>query len=369
MRQPNPEDVRLAQPHLVLLKSKIRQRGRQQRTHDSPRQQRSSNVSSESHVRDGRFEVVRAGDGHGQAGGFPGGLPRREARPQGMRASDTTPRGMTWDPPAAAHDAIPSRSPDAGFSPVVDPLEIPVRSMQPNSDFDTIKPAGTAFDIDVYDAQQEDNRVPCPDCGRKFLPDRLEAHKGICKKVFQQKRKQFSSAANRLGEFENAGELLRNAQKIEKEKQQVQNTGGKKDGPGNVPAWKQKSLAFRAAILNARATTGDADAIAQAEEINQKLDAAGGADSGMTKCPHCGRTFNKEAGERHIAICLKTFGKKPGGGRLLKGGGRHAAGKDFEEALTPKNTPATRPGSAAVRKPSSHRSRMPSAPTGSAGRF
>lgn len=143
----------------------------------------------------------------------------------------------------------------------------------------------------------------------------------ICRKVFQQKRKQFNSAANRLSEFDNASELIANAYRLEREKPK-----GSAKGSQGVPKWKQKSLAFRQAILAAKAAGGDSEARVKADIIQQKLDAVGGgADPDMTRCPHCGRTFNREAGERHIAVCVKTFGNKPGGGRLVKGGGRVAA--------------------------------------------
>jgi hypothetical protein len=83
----------------------------------------------------------------------------------------------------------------------------------------------------------------------------------------------------------------------------------------------------------------------------------------MTKCPHCGRTFNKEAGERHIAICLKTFGKKSGGGRLMRGTGQqaslakhreHDAGLAAHARGSSANRAAAVP-SAAQRQPSAHR--------------
>merc|ERR1719476_118320 len=48
-------------------------------------------------------------------------------------------------------------------------------------------------------------------------------------------------------------------------------------------------------------------------------------DGDMICCENCGRTFNKEAGERHMKICVKTFGSKPGGSRLTKGGGSTVA--------------------------------------------
>lgn len=187
------------------------------------------------------------------------------------------------------------------------------------------------------DAQDAGPLVPCPDCGRSFAENRLEKHMKICKKVFQQKRKKFDSAANRLGDMENGKQLVANAHKLEKEKERKAD-GGQDKEQEKLPAWKQKSLAFRQAVLAGKAAGGDAAAAKEAAKIQEELAAAGGADAGMTKCPHCGRTFNKEAGERHIPICAKTFGSKPGGGRLVRGGGGKASGPSpaaFQEVARP----------------------------------
>lgn len=183
----------------------------------------------------------------------------------------------------------------------------------------------------LLDGSDDDGRplIPCPDCGRSFKADSLERHKQICKKVFQQKRKQFNSAANRLGEFENANELIANASKIERQKdapKEVPDKAAKKDK--SVPKWKAQSLAFRQAILAAKGSS-DPEAAKKAAELQKEINAANLASGGnvmesdMVRCPHCGRTFNKEAGERHIAICLKTFGKKLGRGPPgVQGGGK-----------------------------------------------
>lgn len=183
--------------------------------------------------------------------------------------------------------------------------------------------------------------VPCPDCGRKFNAESLDKHIRICKKVFQQKRKQFNSAANRWASLDNAEDVIAHAKKIEREREKATEARENNHGAAaqNVPKWKQKSLAFRQAILNAKASTGDAEAQAKADEIREELKLAGDVDSDMTRCPHCSRTFNKEAGERHIAICLKTFGSKPGGGRLIKGGGRSMVGSSAPVAPPAKGGP------------------------------
>jgi len=194
------------------------------------------------------------------------------------------------------------------------------------------------------EAEEPSELVQCEDCGRSFNPESIDRHRRICKKVFSEKRKQFNSAANRLGEFENAGALVKNAKKIEKEAEAVKKADGKKDEePAGgkdkkpMPKWKQQSLAFRAAMLASKAAMGDdkaaADLAAVKEEIGEPP-----PDPNKVTCPHCGRSFNKESAQRHIDICLKTFGSKPGGGRLVRGGGKscnQTAGVQAKAAAKP----------------------------------
>merc|ERR1719436_2357424 len=79
------------------------------------------------------------------------------------------------------------------------------------------------------DEQGGGPQFACPDCGREFNRSALDRHMKICKKVFVQKRKKFDSAASRLGDLENAGELVAQAHKLEKaaEKAKVQNQHAK----------------------------------------------------------------------------------------------------------------------------------------------
>lgn len=208
--------------------------------------------------------------------------------------------------------------------------------------------------------------IPCPDCGRSFKADSLERHKKICKKVFQQKRKQFNSAANRLGEFENASLLIENASKIERQKdapKEVPDKVAKKEK--SVPKWKAQSLAFRQAILAAKGSS-DPEAAKKAAELQKEINAANLASGGnvmesdMVRCPHCGRTFNKEAGERHIAICLKTFGKKLGNRGQGGPGGKAPPRPAKPSTPTSGAIPNDVPRGAMLRGPSASRDREPS---------
>lgn len=349
-----------AQRHLVLLKSKMGQRrGSGAGIHQQP--WGAAAVDDPYHR--GRFERVTAG---GAGGG---------ARPRPLQSSPrgggAPPGGVTWDPPSAVHDdrsqPMPTHSPtgtlgrsrEAGY---------PMPAAQPSPQHRYGGPAAVAgggppsgayaagampgaFPADAFPggaAPEEDEDdgplVPCPECGRNFKESRLEKHVKVCKKVFSQKRKAFDSAANRLGNLENADALIANAKKIEKEKEKTEKAPAKEAKKGEaMPEWRKKSLAFRQAILAAKAAEGDEDAQAKASEIGKQLAAAGGAESSSNiKCQHCGRTFNKEAGERHIAICVKTFGSKNAGGRLIKGGGRTAQAPAASSQRTLSSGPASR---------------------------
>mmetsp|Transcript_59796 Transcript_59796/g.142352 ORF Transcript_59796/g.142352 Transcript_59796/m.142352 type:complete len:1034 (+) Transcript_59796:90-3191(+) len=311
---------------------------------------------------------------------FPGGSGRsRESKTPPGGASrgmefQPSPRGMSWDPPVDPSATMMSSS--SGYPAQANGFSHPCASRSAAPPPAAAGPGnlprsplgnsvGGAGQMAVGGMTNDDEYgdpgrlVECSGCGRRFNEEAMARHAKVCKKVFQQKRKQFNSAANRLGDLENAGALIANAQKINEDKERtaaqqtadaVQPSKGSKpakEDPKNMPQWKKDSLAFRAAILRAKAASGDTQAQVEAQVMEQKLEAAGGADSNLTKCPHCGRTFNKEAAERHIPICLKTFGSKAGGGRLPKGGGQGAhAGKPQGSAAP-----------ASIRGPSAQRSR------------
>jgi len=377
-----PEDVRVAQAHLVILKSKMRQR----RTGLVPKSAWCGSTVAEPGPYDGRFERVAAGDSV-LAASNPGlsnglGRPREVSRVSAWGLENGSPRGVTWDPPDSPLSSSPAVSSakkayEDGYPSPFNGIGEKIRQPPPvvaspmyssTSTFASPSSIGpclsgrgqpSQFVADQWhmdnegseDLEDLEDLAACPDCGRKFNQDSIDRHMKICKKVFSQKRKQFNSAANRLGDLENASELIANAQKIGKRKDPRQNPAkGSNSKP--VPEWKKQSLEFRAAILAAKAAAGDEDAQAQANDIQQRLDAAGGADDGKTRCPHCGRTFNKEAGERHIAICVKTFGSKPGGGRLVKGGGTYAAASAAKGPIVTRSQTIMSPASASVRRPS-----------------
>jgi hypothetical protein len=175
----------------------------------------------------------------------------------------------------------------------------------------------------------------CEQCGRSFNENAFERHEKICKKVFVEKRKVFQSAEARLQGLEGSSELIANAKEIQKDLAGGGN-GVKKEKEKKKNKWRLQSEQLRSAM---QAMRGDPNERVEAEARIQTLQED--SDDRLT-CPHCGRTFNKEAGERHVAICQKTFAN---GGRLKKGGGTQCS----KNAMLNKNKPEVRGGLGPVR--------------------
>ena len=72
-----------------------------------------------------------------------------------------------------------------------------------------------------------------------------------------------------------------------------------------VPKWKKDSERFRAGL--------------RAGRTGQPIDAEHEED--LVPCPHCGRSFNERAAERHVPRCADIRAKPS---RLARGGGRGA---------------------------------------------
>jgi len=223
-----------------------------------------------------------------------------------------------------------------------------------------------------FGAPEDDNGeeagelVKCEDCGRSFNADRIEKHMKVCKKVFQQKRAKFNSAANRLGEFEEKDQLIHNAKKIEAEKEKKQKEepakqDSKPDAGKPMPKWKRQSLEFQLNVLKQKAEQGDEKAKAKVAELEEQLGVAAAnaaPDPDKTVCPHCGRSFNNESAERHINICLKTFGGKAQ--RLMRGGGKQMGNQK-------PNAPAAAAAAPSERPSAVHRSGVPQNPSAARG--
>jgi hypothetical protein len=152
----------------------------------------------------------------------------------------------------------------------------------------------------------------CPTCSRTFNSKALEKHLRICQKVFQSKRPKFNAKGARTSGLEKVDDYSAGSS--------VQSSKSGMDRPivskhAAKPKWKQKSEQFRAAMM---ATRG--------EDVPGSGGYGGGGgapvDDGLIPCPHCGRTFNETAAERHIARC-KDIKARP---KTLKAGAGRTAG-------------------------------------------
>lgn len=137
-----------------------------------------------------------------------------------------------------------------------------------------------------YDDVDENDRLPCDICQRKFNPDAYEKHRKICKKVFATKRKAFNTQEQRIISNEHK-QLL---------KKQVLNE--KKKGTSVVrqvvkaKKWQKQSEEFRAAMKSG-----------QKGNENMKMPTSTYDD--YFHCQYCNRKYNETAYNKHLTFCMK----------------------------------------------------------------
>ena len=95
------------------------------------------------------------------------------------------------------------------------------------------------------EAKMSSDLRQCPSCQRSFNPETYQKHVKICDKVFNQKRKQFNTQAQRIVEPEQKKHIV----KLKREQKSV-DTGYKPKGTarndqpigGAMPKWKMQSM-------------------------------------------------------------------------------------------------------------------------------
>ena len=152
----------------------------------------------------------------------------------------------------------------------------------------------------VQNASSDEELFDCPaGCGRRFFAHVLDKHAKICVKVFQTKRKEFNTAAQRqteeLQQVPQKKPALKN-QKTLGQTQQLNKTSAmnKPIAVAKKADWKQQSEAFRASMKVARGVTLSKD---------EQVAITKNQQDGLVPCNHCGRRFNEKAAERHIPFC------------------------------------------------------------------
>ncbi|KAL7748612.1 hypothetical protein RI367_006023 [Sorochytrium milnesiophthora] len=271
--------------------------------------------------------------------------------------SDALPTLRRQKPPAAERVLPSDRPAHYGFGPeeVADPDAEPSRS---SADAYLKMAAAAEGDPAHAPAVSVDSRVPCQLCGRKFAPDAIERHTGICEKAASKKRNVFNMQQQRVQGTElvkfvkvpaktgtikggvpplrtrsaeggdrwdqadddaEEAPVVAKAKPKKKKKAPVQDEDDADDGEGNdKPAWKAKSEAFRASMKAAR-TGGPA--------------APSAPDPSLVQCPVCTRRFNEETANRHIPWCKEQKAKED-----LKNGSRGGDKKATGDGALEKRT-------------------------------
>lgn len=187
---------------------------------------------------------------------------------------------------------------------------------------------GDGSDQEYQDAMGDEDdakRLPCPDCGRRFLPQPLAKHVKICQKVFQKKRKQFDSAKMRV---EGIPELKELNDQSKKGKNRLNATKAQKPPPADSKSkWKAQSEQFREAM---RAIKDSAPTNASAGAVMAPPKPY--VDPTLVECPHCQRRYNDKAAERHIPLCKDIIAKPS---KLRKGAGQTASASTTPIPRTP----------------------------------
>lgn len=162
------------------------------------------------------------------------------------------------------------------------------------------------------DPYEEDDRVECSICHRKFAADRIDKHMQACKTAASRKKKVFDSAK------------MRNAD----------NDAIKYQGRSETPPkpkksnYKEQHEQLVANLKAARAATEYEKLKAEGKAVGPppKMPEYQLPNDDRVTCPYCGRKFGSDAAERHIPFCEKSHagkklndkGNKPG----TKRGGR-----------------------------------------------
>jgi len=136
----------------------------------------------------------------------------------------------------------------------------------------------------------------------QFNEKALAKHAGICKKVFQTKRKKFDALEKRWegakGLEGDTAAIRENLQKVKREERM------KKPAPKKSQKWKQQSSALRDAMqYNRKCADADKKGLPPPQNM------AAPVEDDRKPCPHCGRSFNPEVAERHIPKCAETKNK------------------------------------------------------------
>lgn len=107
-------------------------------------------------------------------------------------------------------------------------------------------------EIEEPEDGNDEDRIECKTCGRKFKEEALEKHAKVCKKVFASKRKAFDMKKQRIIDNDHAM-ILKYKEVEEKKKGKLgQGQNNKMNNNSKKQKWKKQSEEFRAILKNNR---------------------------------------------------------------------------------------------------------------------
>jgi len=140
--------------------------------------------------------------------------------------------------------------------------------------------------------QENEERIACHQCGRKFNQKALTRHMKICKKVFGQKRKAFNMKQQR-GDDEALKASRNSNPAIEAELKRKREANKKK--------WKAQSAMLRNAVRSSKQIDEAMKNGVPLSELPQMESIP--VEDTRVQCPHCKRKFADETAKRHIPKC------------------------------------------------------------------
>eukprot|EP00347_Sterkiella_histriomuscorum_P024172 403332056 len=169
----------------------------------------------------------------------------------------------------------------------------------------------------IQNMKNQDDRISCQFCERKFAANRIDKHEETCQK--QKPRKTFDTQKQRMAEVnQDAGMISQSSQKQQKSSskpavaKKQSTTQQEKDAANEEKKakWKQQHESLISAIRISKKMKqledngGDVKEIqALASQIPQQN------TEELVPCPYCQRKFNPNTADRHIPKCKDTINK------------------------------------------------------------
>nr|CAD2123450.1 unnamed protein product [Meloidogyne enterolobii] len=144
---------------------------------------------------------------------------------------------------------------------------------------------------------KDEQTFPCRICTRRFIKSSLDKHEQACKKLTKIQRKVFDSGKQRAL---NSDIPINDVRKVQKEREKM---GGVFPRPQTN--WRERHEEFIGAVSASKQV---GNALKTGAPLPPPPKTASNAD--YIKCDFCGRSFNKNAAERHIEFCKEQNVRK-----------------------------------------------------------